>query len=1323
MIRWLHISDLHLGNDDMSSTRMRDKLLTFLTEKFGNFDYIFLTGDIRSANVPDNRFTQSMADFLKEVCKHCGVSVERLFIVPGNHDINRDVPERHEAIEKVKFGWKGYYDSNSGKIKDEDLTAIWKGQEDLRNFLSLVYGPDQLSNYQNPNAPHLIIETNDFNIIHLDTTVTYTKDQEAHDLIVGGKYLYDALKNINKKKPSILLSHYPITSLLQDEKKVVSEMLRDFGVRLWLCGHKHDQNLQPYKYLHMLQSGEVQYEKSGRASFLVGEYDQDTFKCNVNAYEWYPEGWAKYPFVDRDGEREDTYTFELRPLDEECVPKLVKLTRHANESSMDRLPKNLNKNLFPVIESDGCITDIGTLLKDSWNTANPNIILLGHGGMGKSTMLLDYCNTSSKPVLYISAGRLQAMAWTMEQYCISTLFDGNAHEFKAHLFKKASDPSLILILDGLNEVDAECERRLVQEVQRFSLLKGIQILIASRVDFTVRYNLHGYRKAIVNDLEDGAVQSFFSPEEWTQICNSGNLHRLLRNPMLVTIYKEFCTIMEEYRDIEFLDWIIPVETSTDLFHNHYLAQIALMMKRDGVTGEKLLKAIFCIYQILPAIAYRFEIDFSLNKQNKDFRAVLSEVISQEQFVETPQIQSIRERFREYKEIKLSEGEVIDILFEELHLIHRDDKETAFSHQMYRDYLSALYIISKSVDPKTIIPIWNSRLIPWAVGVHIRHGSGNYWNGIACKVKDAAINDPTAQHLVRNLFNCFPSSDKGGIANYSHLYLNGIKLPDLLPAPQLVSLENSWIDSGTLGLHQMQRRPYHVMRFSEDKQFLAAASDKSITIFNLTETEKPYFYNIGKKATQMVFYQNYLLINSGSIIVFKKEDGWRFIGEIRVESGGIFNSNFRALIGREDTLNIYYKKRELHFNLSDCTLIENTNASFSPQNVIDGTDLQSLKLSIDVQRTLNVNDGIVSICTIESLKAVSYADGRLELVNEGETIAILREGSSILMDAAISGDGTMAVTLSFATFKNGRRVQIWDIGMDKKIDEMYCHPDITHIHLSENGKWIIGIAVDNTWVYNLTSREGKWINTLLTSNQYNKLITYGDQVLIKDIYGGLQLFDLLNESSTPLKSPVKNPKIVCMMNNGSVAAIDDYGRYLKFRSDRDGHLVEQRDDYNEFIALQAFKSHPFLVAVTRERCSVYHTGTGQRLRKLEVQNKKVKFMVCHPSKTIFAYTDGNQRITIEYFGEKQYSFGPRGWWETYQYVNKSNSRILDMGFNEADQALIVIMADGTILRQHESNCTIKAKSQIITAFSTYAYDFRGVVCTPGIENILRQNDCL
>ena len=68
MIRWLHISDLHLNNRNFSSDRLRDELPSFLRQEGLKCDYVFCTGDIRSANVTPNDFTDEMADYLNDIC-------------------------------------------------------------------------------------------------------------------------------------------------------------------------------------------------------------------------------------------------------------------------------------------------------------------------------------------------------------------------------------------------------------------------------------------------------------------------------------------------------------------------------------------------------------------------------------------------------------------------------------------------------------------------------------------------------------------------------------------------------------------------------------------------------------------------------------------------------------------------------------------------------------------------------------------------------------------------------------------------------------------------------------------------------------------------------------------------------------------------------------------------------------------------------------------------------------------------------------------------------------------------------------------------------
>lgn len=57
MINWLHISDLHLGSEGTITNMMRNELPDYLKGLEVKCDYVFCTGDIRTANVSHNVFT------------------------------------------------------------------------------------------------------------------------------------------------------------------------------------------------------------------------------------------------------------------------------------------------------------------------------------------------------------------------------------------------------------------------------------------------------------------------------------------------------------------------------------------------------------------------------------------------------------------------------------------------------------------------------------------------------------------------------------------------------------------------------------------------------------------------------------------------------------------------------------------------------------------------------------------------------------------------------------------------------------------------------------------------------------------------------------------------------------------------------------------------------------------------------------------------------------------------------------------------------------------------------------------------------------------
>lgn len=1317
MIRWLHISDLHLGNEDMSSSLMRKKLIKFIRKDGGHIDYVFLTGDILTAN-KSGVFTPEMTDYIKEVCQACDITTDRLFIVAGNHDVDRDAAGRDETIQRSLLAWNAY-NPREGVISDEDLKIISSGQESFRQFLSGLYTEERLQLYQNPYSPHFVVEADDFNIVHVDTTVSYTKGHEAHDLIIGTSSLLKSLSNLNPKKPSILLTHYPLTSLLQDEKKMVEILLQEHGVRLWLAGHEHDHNLQRLTYMDMLQAGELRYENGATSSFIIGEYDPDTFKAKARAYSWFDQGWAQYPFVDLDAVKKDVFEFVLQPHDKDCVPLLTKKAIAANEIVMHRLTSKLDKRIFPTIITEFEETDISSLLLKSWDERS-NVILLGEGGMGKSTMLLSFCKEATTPILYISAEQMASFDYSIKDYCIDILFDGDESAYKEQLSQRLKTPSLIIIVDGLNEVDADHEGRFIREIQRMSLLKGIQFLMASRVDFTVRYNLYGYHKAKLVGLNDDVLSYFFSETEWHSILESRNLYRLVKNPMLATIYKEVCSIIDEFKDDEYLDWKLPIETSTDLFHNFYLAQIALMMKRDGLSRDIFMVAIVCINQILPAIAYEYETSFSINKLNGDFNLILTRILN-DLVVDEDSLLSVRNRYRYWNDLTITFGKVCDLIFNQLHLLHNDESMTSFSHQMYRDYLSAQYIIHQSHNQGVIPLLWNRRILPFPIVRHIHYGSNRYWEGIAKNVKQIAENTENPKLIIANIIVCFPSSSIGGIADFSRLKLSGILLPNLIELDKKVSLKEATIDFVSLGLDNDAPNLYRVLSVSPDKRYIAAVAGRRLQIYDLLDNCEPFNYDIGKTATKMLFHGNRLFINAGSIIIFAFDEGWRYIGEVKAESGSIFNSKFRSLRVDEDSLFICYSNRKLEYSLVDCSLIEKRKEPYDiktvPGHIIDG-----LKLVINAKEDIN-SDNPIAVSKVDNLCASSYPNGRIEITLDGEVVNVLGKRVAVLLDAAISLDGKVIVTLSNEKFSEGRRLQIWDAWRKRKILETFCDPQIKSINISENGNWIFGVAGRRTWIYNRLTHNQFWSDDEFISNQKGKLITFGDEILRKNIDGSLESLNLSTGEAIKKDCIDPNPLIVCRLNNDTLGTVTSDGRTFNFISDR-GEGIKTIHRYGEaIIAVQPLNGHPFIaVATSSGMVHMYHTGTGQCLRHLDNNYRDIKYTACHPSKTIFAHTDGRKRLTIEYFFTWMNGGQERGLWKSHSYKSKLESNILDLAFNENEGCLVAILANGKILYLSENWCEYQLSSHIITSFNTDAYDFKGVKCTPEIKEILVQNSC-
>ena len=315
-IKWIHFSDLHLNVTDTETNLLREQLKSYLAEKEIKCDYAFCSGDLR--NAPDKVFPEDSVQQLKNICEVVGVPLERFFIVPGNHDIDREIPERINAVERVlnNYAKKGYYDSIRGQIRKEDLEAIKTGETEFVDVMLKLYQKIPLRAEEYNNLSHFVVITEDFNIVHLDSTLTYTKGQEDN-LVIGTKLLYDILDKTDPQKYTIILSHYPFDLLKPGEKNQVCQVLQQYKVQLWLSGHSHDVLLQKQRDLfYEFQCGSFVWD-GGKNTVLIGEIDTETGSGQVQGYIWQRgDGWIKNEYINKTSpDNKAVFPFRLRPND------------------------------------------------------------------------------------------------------------------------------------------------------------------------------------------------------------------------------------------------------------------------------------------------------------------------------------------------------------------------------------------------------------------------------------------------------------------------------------------------------------------------------------------------------------------------------------------------------------------------------------------------------------------------------------------------------------------------------------------------------------------------------------------------------------------------------------------------------------------------------------------------------------------------------------------------------------------------------------------------------------------------------------------------
>ncbi len=250
---WLHLSDLHfLSDNNWRDSPVLRKLQVdiFDQKKDGRrIDLVLCTGDIGFGKTPSESLPSQYAiakEFLDKILEICQLPSERLFLVPGNHDIDRSEVSRATTE----------FFRNSNR-KCEDVNQMFYLRE--REVLEAMKRLEHYRKFVNDNYKHIPLDENatfcfsleinglKVSIAGLNSAWTCFENDKQQIWLAGRTQLNASADKDVRQLPGVFngsvrigLIHHPITWLQPQEASNLRDALEnDFD--FLLHGHEHDQ--------------------------------------------------------------------------------------------------------------------------------------------------------------------------------------------------------------------------------------------------------------------------------------------------------------------------------------------------------------------------------------------------------------------------------------------------------------------------------------------------------------------------------------------------------------------------------------------------------------------------------------------------------------------------------------------------------------------------------------------------------------------------------------------------------------------------------------------------------------------------------------------------------------------------------------------------------------------------------------------------------------------------------------------------------------------------------------------------------------------------
>lgn len=414
----LHLSDIHASRNSRTTVQRLVKLLQedlLEMKKTHNFsvDAICVTGDlIASGDCAEEELQIVYSDFIQPLLESESISEDKIFVVPGNHEIKRS-----KIVDYIETG----------------LSSTLTTEYEIANFMNSIksHALERIDYFDKEFGELFggtIISSNDFYHSHilelkgLRIGIACINSSwrssgkggiEKGKIIIGKQTIIDSYESISNADIKVCLFHHPLDWLVEEDKSEIEKCINQFNIIL--NGHIHEsdtKSIVAYNGISLFNTcGKFDNSKdiyNGYSIITINPYNKD---CNVilRRYMDYPRNcfdaatnvYKDGVYIAHLGKQDDVLALAYnitRSISRNFIDYangffVSNITSNQVAGSFDELfiPPIFSK--FSEYEKETSLASDEKDKKEAYtteeicSTLDHNIVILGRKEMGKTTFL------------------------------------------------------------------------------------------------------------------------------------------------------------------------------------------------------------------------------------------------------------------------------------------------------------------------------------------------------------------------------------------------------------------------------------------------------------------------------------------------------------------------------------------------------------------------------------------------------------------------------------------------------------------------------------------------------------------------------------------------------------------------------------------------------------------------------------------------------------------------------------------------------------------------------------------------------------------------